>query len=118
MLGQAATAELTFTVPTNATTMSANLEAVAGLPGGTSNVWLWNWNTSQYELIGSAPLPDLGDVAKTFDVQPSNMARYIGGGGQVKMLVRGHFPMRPFYLPPIPFTYRIDLAELLVRVPN
>jgi thermitase len=119
LLGQAATAELTYTVPTDATQISVSLEAIAGIAGGTSNVWMWNWNSGQYELIGSAPIQSSGNDAKTFTVQPANLSRYIGGGGAVKVLVRGHFPYKPLgFAPPLPFTYRIDLAELLVRSPN
>lgn len=114
-VGQAAGADLAFTVPTNTTVMTAELEAVAGLAGGTSNVWLFNWTTNAYDLIGSAPLPASGDTKSTFSVPLANVSKYIGAGGSVLAKVRGHFPQRPFGPPPPIFTYKIDQFHLVVR---
>jgi hypothetical protein len=114
-IGQAAGADASFTVPTNTSVMTIDLEAVAGAAGGTSNVWLFNWNTGQYTLIGSAPIPASGDTIKSFSVPIEDIHNYVGPGGSVLAKVRGHFPQKPFSPPPPVFNYRIDLFRLVIR---
>jgi hypothetical protein len=117
-LGQAGGAEAFFTVPTDVDQISIGLEAVAGVPGGTSMVWLWNWNTGQYSLIGATPIAASGNTIKTLVVRRTEVPAYVGPGGSVRALVRGHMPNRGYPFPlPVPFTYQIDLFQLLVKSP-
>src|ERR1044072_3081279 len=115
-VGQAASAELSFDIPTDTNQIGVTIETIGGIDGGTNNVWLWNWNTSQYDLIGSTPLAASGDAPKTLNVALPNVSRYVGPGGAAFLLVRGHLPLKtlPLNVPPT-FNYRIDQAKLLIR---
>jgi subtilase family serine protease len=115
-LGQAAGASATFFVPQTAVAISIGLEANAGIAGGTNNVWLFNWSTGNYDLIGSSPINASGSAERITKVRPSDVGLYLGPGGEVDMIVRGHLPLRPFNNSvPNPFTYKIDRLQLLVR---
>jgi hypothetical protein len=114
--GQAAGADVAFTVPSDTKQISVKLQAIAGISGGTNMVWLFNWNTGQYVLVGSTPLAASGSASKTIVVRATDVPSYVGPGGQVLARVRGHFPLRPFNNSvPNPFTYRIDVLQLLIR---
>jgi hypothetical protein len=114
--GQAGGVQADFTIPTDSQSIALQLEAVAGIAGGTNMVWMYNWGASRYDLIGSTPLAVSGNLSKTIVVPTANVARYIGPGGLVRAQVRGHMPIRPFNNSmPLPFTYKIDLLQLLVR---
>lgn len=114
-VGQAAGADVQFTVPTTTSVMSVEVEAIAGITGGTTNVWMLNWNSGQYELVGSAPIPASGNTSKVINVPTTKIPRYVGPGGTVMTKIRGHIPLKPFGVQPSPFTYRIDLFRLMVR---
>lgn len=115
-VGQAAAAEMQFNIPADTSQISIKLETIGGIAGGTNNMWLWNWNTSQYDLIGSTPMVASGDSIKTINVPNINVGRYVGPGGSAFLLVRGHLPLKPLqYTVPSPFNYRIDQAKLLIR---
>jgi hypothetical protein len=117
-LGQAGAAEAFFTVPMDVEQISIKLEAVAGSSGGTSMVWLWDWSTGQYVHIGSTPISASGNITRTLVVRRNDVSRYVGAGGSVRLLVRGHKPNRPYPFPlPLPFTYQIDVLQLLVKSP-
>lgn len=114
--GQAAGAEATFTVPSDTRQISIKLESIAGLLGGTNMVWLFDWSANQYVLIGSTPMLAAGNTSKSIVVRTSDVPRYLGPAGEVKLRVRGHLPLKPFNNSiPNPFTYRIDVLQLLIR---
>jgi len=115
--GEAAAFGAQFFIPANSALVKIDLEANSGgIVGGTNMVWLYNWNTTNYDLIGSAPLDADGSNDKVLTVRTSSLPNYIGPGGEVDAIVRGHFPIRPFVNQmPSPFTYRVDFLELLVR---
>lgn len=115
-LGQAAGAEITYTVPTTSTSVSLNLEVTATAAGGTTMIYGFNWNTNQYVLIKSIPTPGSGNAQSLVAIPSATLQTYLNGTGQMKFMVRSHIPKRPFSsaFPP-PFTYKIDLAQLLVR---
>lgn len=112
-LGQAATGSAQFTVSQDTVAITADIVATAGVAGGTNNIYLFNWNTGVYDLIGSTPLAASGSTDKTVTVPAANVPSYIGPGGAVNMLFRGHFPIKPFFNQfPMPFTYKIDKLSL------
>jgi hypothetical protein len=114
--GQSAGAEAVFTVPGGTTQITLKQESVAGVVGGTTMIWLWNWQTGQYVLIGSSPIQASGNLARTLAVRATDVPKYMNGTNQVKALIRGHLPFRPFQnTMPNPFTYKVDLFQLLVR---
>jgi len=115
--GEAASFGAQFFIPTNSIAVEVDLQANAGgLTGGTNMVWLYNWNTENYDLIGAAPLDADDSNDKIIKVRSASLSKYIGPGGEVDAIVRGHFPIRPLVntMPP-PFTYRVDYLELLVH---
>jgi hypothetical protein len=115
-LGQAAGAEVTFTAPTTSTAVSVNLEVTATAAGGTTMVYGFNWSTGQYVLLGSIATPASGDAQKVISIPGATLPNYLDNTGKVKLMVRGHIPKRPFSngFPP-PFTYQLDVVQLLVR---
>ncbi len=115
--GQAAGVAAQFFVPTNTVALSINLQANSGgTAGGTDMVWLLNWNTGAYDLIGAMPLRASGSRDQVLAIRSTSVPAYVGPGGEVDAIVRGHFPIKPLTNSlPTPFTYKIDLLELLAR---
>src|ERR1044072_612770 len=71
-IGQASMASAQFSVPTNAVAISVDIVATAGIAGGTNNIYMFNWNTNSYDLIGSAPLMASGSTDKILKVNALN----------------------------------------------
>lgn len=116
LFGQAAGVAAQFFVPQDAIAVTIDLQANADNPGGTNMVWLFNWNTFNYDLIGSKPLLTIGGQDQILNLRSSQLSLYVGPGGEIDMIVRGHYPIRPFNNAlPVPFTYKLDFLELLVR---
>lgn len=114
--GQAGGAAATFTVPTDARAITIKLASNAGIGGGTNMVWLRNWSTNQYVLIGSVPMPASGNAIRSITVRSTDVSKYISVTGEVDLAVRGHLPIRPFNNSmPNPFLYQIDMLQLLIR---
>lgn len=115
-IGQGAGAFVSFTVPDTTVVMNIDLQTNAGVPGGTNMVWLYNWFTDNYDLVGATPMNAAGSADKVIKVRTSSVANYVGPGGEVDAIVRGHLPLKPFNNQmPNPFTYKLDQIELLVR---
>lgn len=114
-LGQAAGAELTFTAPVDSVKLSVALQAIADQQGVTQMVWLYNWTTDAYDLIGTAPVPTTNTDQKVFKVADAAVSKYLGVGGLVKMRVRAHVPVRLYQGLPLPFNYQIDYLELYAK---
>jgi hypothetical protein len=114
--GQAAAVGVQFFVPTDSAVMTINFQSNAGIVGGTNMVWLYNWGTGNYDLIGAKPMDAAGSNDKFINVPRSKVALYVSGSGEVDMILRGHLPIRPFNnAVPSPFTYKLDFVQLLVR---
>ncbi len=114
--GQAAGVFAQWFIPDNSVAITIDIQTNGGIVGGTNMVWLWNWVTNTYDLIGSKPLDAGGSNDKVITVRPADVPLYLGPGGEVDAIVRGHFPIKPFNNQvPLPFTYKIDMLELLVR---
>lgn len=114
--GQAAGVEADFTAPTDTANMSINFATNGGIAGGTNMVWAFNWGTQAWDLIGSTPLAASGNASKVLTVRTTDVPKYLGAGGAVKIRLRGHFPIKPFNnAMPNPFTYHIDLLQVVVR---
>ncbi|HVT11058.1 MAG TPA: protease pro-enzyme activation domain-containing protein [Fimbriimonadaceae bacterium] len=115
-IGQGAGVFVSFTVPDTTIAMSFDLQTNAGVPGGTNMVWLYNWFTDNYDLVGACPMNSAGSVDQVIKVRTNSVPNYIGPGGQVDAVVRGHLPIKPFNNQmPDPFTYKLDQLEVLVR---
>ncbi len=115
-IGQGAGALVSFTVPDTTIAMSFDIQANAGVAGGTNMVWLYNWFTDNYDLVGACPMNATGSTDQVVKVRTSSVPNYIGPGGEVDAIVRGHLPIRPFNNQmPNPFTYKVDQLEVLVR---
>lgn len=115
--GQAATAGVQFFVPRSPAGLSIDIQANSGgNAGGTNMAWLHNWVTGNNDLIGSVPLRASGSTDQIINVRSSAAPKYVGPDGEVDLILRGHFPVRPFNNQmPLPFTYKLDLVSLLVR---
>ncbi|MEX2242505.1 MAG: hypothetical protein WD716_01530 [Fimbriimonadaceae bacterium] len=78
----------------------------------TGTVFLWNWNTGQFEIGNSFSLKPADN---TFTCKlTSNLQRYISGGGQVRIAFRAHDPFRHNGARPQAFQFRTDLVKLQV----
>lgn len=116
LLGQAAGVEADFTVPNGTSNIAIDFATNGGIIGGTNMVWAFNNVTNKFDLIGSVPLVATGNAEKFLNIRATDMSRYIGAGGLVRVQIRGHLPIRPFNNSmPNPFTYSIDLLKLIVR---
>jgi len=115
--GEAASFGAQFFVPTDSFALQIDLEANSDGPsGGPNMVWLYNWNTGNYDLIGSAPLAASGSDDELFKVRAADVGNYIGPSGEVDAVVRGHFPIKPLQNQlPAPFTYRVDYVQALAH---
>ncbi|HWA84453.1 MAG TPA: hypothetical protein VG820_13510, partial [Fimbriimonadaceae bacterium] len=102
--------------PNGITNISINFATNGGASGGTNMVWAYNWTTGNWDLIGSTPMAASGNATKVLNVRTTDVPKYIGTGGAVKVRLRGHFPIRPYNNTlPNPFTYKIDLLQIVVR---
>jgi hypothetical protein len=98
--------------------MSFDLQANGGVTGGTNMLWLFNWFRGQYDFIGATPLDQGGGLDRFIKVPNAAVPAYVGPGGEVDAIVRGHIPIRPIIgTMPNPFLYKIDMIELLARSP-
>jgi hypothetical protein len=78
----------------------------------TGSVFLWNWNTSQYELGNSFSMKS-SDTTSTVKLK-ANFLQYINGGGQIRIAFRAHDPYRREGARPQVFQFRTDLAHLQI----
>ncbi|HTQ09046.1 MAG TPA: protease pro-enzyme activation domain-containing protein [Fimbriimonadaceae bacterium] len=115
--GEAASFGAQFFVPTDTAFLEIELQANSdGFTGGTNMIWFYNWNTGNYDLVGSTNLDASVDTDRILKVSPTKLSNYIGPSGEVDAVVRAHFPIKPIvFQMPAPFTYRVDLLQLLAR---
>ncbi len=85
-------------------------------PGVTATgmVFLWNWNASKFEYAKAFPVQKLGNDIQSVKLK-TNLAKYVSGTGQVRMVFRSHDPFRFRGITPSPFRLRMDLIKLNVR---
>ncbi len=115
--GQLAAVEASFTVPSGTTQLKINLRAASGVSGGTNLIWLFNWNTGLYENVGAMSLSATGSAAQQYTILPTTLTKYVNGGtGQLKAVIRAQISKKPPQnLMPAPFTYDVDLLQLLAK---
>ncbi len=116
-LGQVSAAEVSFTIPPDPGGFALDTLGIKmtqdGVTGATTSVFLYNWQNARYELKASAPLK----TAMTAAVCNFNaFSPYVDASGNVKVLVRAINPVRA---PrgsaggPVPFTFQLDLCQLI-----
>ncbi len=114
--GQAAGVDAHFTIPDGTANISIDTLALADASGGTTMCWVYNWITARFDLLASTPTPTSGSTHKFFNIRPADLGKYVGAGNAVRVRLRGHLPIRPITGSlPNPFTFKIDLLQLLVR---
>jgi len=120
--GEAAGIEADFTVPTDTANISVDAVSAGDYTGGTTMAWAYNYTTSaiigtdQWDLIASSPMRTGFGADQYFTIPSAKVPNYIGPTGHVRIEYRGHVPIRPIIgTMPSPFTFKIDLLQLLVR---
>lgn len=105
--GEVAAVQLTFQVPPGDSFSSIGCSLVVNGPVRTTNfIYLHNWKTGNYDLVGTAPMKG---VDLTVSGSASDSTNYISPTGQVIAVDRVVFPQRLVgYL----FQMKIDVASL------
>ncbi|MCB8931868.1 MAG: S8 family peptidase [Fimbriimonadaceae bacterium] len=114
-LGQVAGAGFSMTMGApleNVSSLSLEIEA-NGPAGGTGMVWLFNWNTNQYDFFKAFPLYTTDQTQKLRIYTP---ATYVSSTGEVRGITRAHVPLRRMSWSP--FTYAINEVKLSALVRN
>lgn len=113
-VGQIAGVEMTYTVPANpAKLISLEFVNQAAADPGTlvsGFVFAWNFQTGAYESLGAFPLKTT-QTTQTKKVT-SNMARFIGTNGLVKVLFRPVSATSGGGAPPYAFTLRLGHSKV------
>jgi hypothetical protein len=111
-LGQIGAAQLSFTIPSGTiNTLRAKVEAV-GVTGSTGMVWLYNFNTGQFDHIKSFPVRGSGNSATSVNLDTKS--QYMSSSREVRMAIRGLVPERRGSMPPT-FTLRLDQVQLIMN---
>lgn len=115
--GQTAGVSMDIPVGTSTNLRKATLEVEAkGIAGSTMMVYVFNYNTSTYQLVKSGPLNENGNN-KLSIAMSTTLDPYVAGG-PMRLLVKALNPQRPFSSAPAnPFTLGVGYASLKV-VPN
>jgi thermitase len=111
-LGLSAASRIDFTTSQDvgsANRLSLQVDAT-GATGATGLVYLYHWGAAKYVWVKSFPLGQPG--AATIDVTVKKPYLQWSNGGQIRMAIRGLAPSRR----PTPFTFRIDRAQITLRV--
>jgi hypothetical protein len=92
--GQSAGAVATFTLPNPSKVvkfdlMTASTSSRSQYPISNS-LFLWNWQTSKYDLIAESALKPMGEEELVRSLSGASLAKYLNGSGQVKLLVRAY----------------------------
>lgn len=75
----------------------------------TLNSYLWNWTTSKWDYVSATPLTG---IDKVWEFQaPANVAPYVSGTKQVKLLLRTIMPFSTTYSA-VPYEFRTDQIVL------
>jgi hypothetical protein len=99
----------------NVTSLTFSVEGNVD-PGvsATGMVFLWNWNTNQYEYGKAFDVHKLGNDIQGTKIK-DNPGRFVSPTGQVRMVFRAHDPFRRRGTTPSPFRLRTDLVKLNVK---
>lgn len=99
----------------NVTQLNFTIEANVD-PGvnATGIVFLWNWNTNQWEYGKAFALAKLGNDQQGTKIK-QNPGRFVSPTGQVRMVFRAHDTYRRRGTTPSPFRLRTDLVKLNVK---
>lgn len=117
-VGQFAGAQMTFDTganPSAVNRITVEVETVIE-PGfqATGTIFVWNYQSQQWDYVRAFRLSTSGNesFAATTSTDASN---YVGPGGEVQVVVRGHAPFRRVGLAPVPFRLRIDEAAVIIN---
>jgi hypothetical protein len=115
-LGYFAGVEANFVVaeaPGDVLKLKFAIEAHATLSASvTATLYLWDWNTSQF-VYANAFVITSTDTSGNATLS-TNIARFIGPGGQVRAALRGHDPWRKAGNRPQPFVFGVDYMHLTI----
>ena len=114
-LGQYCGFETAFTLtqgPSQIENLSFQFEGSAVM-GASAFVYLWNWNTSAWDVWKSFPLQP-SDAIASVDLVPAGLTKYMNGANQMRMVVRAVSPLgRGGVMPPV-FNFKTDHIYLNV----
>ncbi len=120
--GQSAGAIATFTVPSPAKVAQLDLMAASTssrIQYPVSNtIFLWNWQTSKYDLIAESALKALGEDELVRGLTGASLTKYVNGSGQVRMLVRAYSADRRNTGMAQPFDLMINRLVLRAEMTN
>ncbi len=115
-LGYFAGVQADFTIVEAAADVEAikvSVEASATLSTSvTGTVYLWNWNTSQFEYVNAFVISG-SDVSNSTELV-TNLTKYVGPGGAVRAAFRGHDPFRRAGNRSQQFTFKVDYIHLTI----
>jgi subtilisin family serine protease len=120
--GQSASAEATFTLP-NPTKLS-KIELLAAANSSdrrytpASTVFLWNYQTSKYDIIAEGSLRAIGQDEMKRSLSGTSLTRYVNASGQVKMLFRAYSADRRNTGMAEPFRLMINRLAIGVETSN
>jgi hypothetical protein len=116
-LGQIAAGEFTYEVagnPNKVNTFTMRVEANAPT-NATGMLWLFDYTKNKYVQLRAFKLSPTGNAF--VDVTPLKpYTRWIGPGGAVRAVVRGLIPVGKSGIAPVPFTLKMDVVRLSVRL--
>lgn len=114
--GQATSFQVDFDLDLSAGTLSdlkAVVEAHAVPTGATGQVFAWNWTTGTFKSIASFGLTT-ADKTNNIAIPRTALSSYVGGTGNVRLLIRAFAPIRggrPNKIP-APFAFNVDRVAL------
>ena len=119
-LGQVTSVEVTGQVaanppPNTIKSLAISLTSSAA-KGSTTTVYAFNWNTNAYEIVGQISTPNV-EATRVVQVNSPNVAKYVSGSRNVKVLFRTVLPVgntRPPTVPD-PFTHAINKIEMFTN---
>jgi hypothetical protein len=116
-LGHFAAAQIDYTIVEPAQAVSSlTLKIEANCDPGvtaTGTVFLWDWNTNQFEYANAFTINKLGNEINLTKIT-DNPGQYVSAGGQVRAVFRAHEPFRRRGALLNPFRLRLDLAKLTI----
>lgn len=111
-LGSVAAAQLNFRIQrprSEVVGIDLQVEALTDAEvAATGMIWLYNWNTGQWDHKKSFPLKSTGQGSVTFSLA-SGINTYVNANGDFHVIVRGLTPMSTGAKP---FSLKVDLANL------
>jgi hypothetical protein len=115
-IGQCASVRVDFDLDLSGGPLSdlkAVVETNVSPSGATGQIFAYNWSTNTYVTISAFATGSV-DRTSTITIPAASLANYVDGAGNVRLLVRGFYPVRtgrPGVMPPV-FGFNIDRVAL------